>query len=145
MDGRCPGDPRKATLGVRRGPSPTSSPAALTLQESSLTAVMTPDTMPVPFPFGHGLSYTKFAYDGISVSDNGASVSTRITNTGMRAGAEVVQLYVHDMLSTVVRPDRELEGFEKVYLEPGASATEALPSGVRSRTNGWSKRVSSNS
>jgi beta-glucosidase len=73
------------------------------------------------FPFGHGLSYTKFAYENLSV--NGMKVSADVTNTGDRAGAEVVQLYVHDSTSSVERPMKELKGFEKVHLDPGRTET----------------------
>lgn len=81
------------------------------------------------FPFGFGLSYTEFGYGDLAVepgdipSGGTARVSCRVTNAGKRAGAEVVQLYVHDKLASVVRPVLELKGFRKVFLEPGASAT----------------------
>ena len=77
--------------------------------------------MPVRFPFGHGLSYTSFSYRDIEVSADGNTVSCTVTNAGARAGAEVVQLYVHDPESSVVRPEQELKGFEKVHLRPGES------------------------
>ncbi|MEE4194355.1 MAG: glycoside hydrolase family 3 C-terminal domain-containing protein [Anaerolineae bacterium] len=78
------------------------------------------------FPFGYGLTYTTFELsDGkISLSrskDIVAKVSVTVTNTGDRAGAEVVQLYLHDVDASVFRPDKELKGFKKVYLEPGKS------------------------
>ena len=79
----------------------------------------------VAFPFGHGLSYTTFEYSGISVSADtikegeGIGVSLSVTNTGARAGAEVVQIYVSDPESTIFVPKKQLKGFEKVYLEPG--------------------------
>lgn len=73
----------------------------------------------VAFPFGHGLSYTTFEYSDLSVS--GREVSCVVANTGDRAGAEVVQLYVGDSVSRVRRPLRELKGFAKLFLEPGAS------------------------
>lgn len=82
---------------------------------------------PVCFPFGHGLSYTTFAYSNLDVSattihaDEPLMVSITVTNTGSRAGAEVVQLYVRDIQSTVFRPTHELKGFHKVWLEPGES------------------------
>lgn len=83
---------------------------------------------PVLFPFGHGLSYTTFAYSDLQVSATSISaeeplmVSVTVTNTGNRAGAEVVQLYVSDVQSTVFRPAHELKGFHKVWLEPGQSS-----------------------
>ncbi|MCO5213174.1 MAG: glycoside hydrolase family 3 C-terminal domain-containing protein [Caldilinea sp.] len=81
--------------------------------------------MPVLFPFGYGLSYTTFAYSNATVSAatfrdvDGVTVSVDVTNTGSVAGKEVVQLYVHDRKSKLVRPFKELKGFAKVDLEPG--------------------------
>ncbi|MDM7830341.1 aryl-beta-d-glycosidase [Cellulomonas edaphi] len=86
----------------------------------------------VAFPFGHGLSYTTFVYSDVRavLTGEGASASVevrvRVTNTGDRAGAEVVQVYVRDPEASVVRPVRELKGFAKVELEPGASQEVAL-------------------
>jgi beta-glucosidase len=80
------------------------------------------------FPFGHGLSYTSFAWDGVTVDpgavDAGADVTVRltVTNTGARAGADVVQVYLSDRTGVVLRPRRELAGFAKVRLGPGESA-----------------------
>ncbi len=85
--------------------------------------------MDVLFPFGHGLSYTTFAYGNLTVSANELTdrdallVTVDVTNTGARAGREVVQLYVADLESTAIRPVRELKGFEKVALEPGEKKT----------------------
>jgi beta-glucosidase len=81
----------------------------------------------VAYPFGHGLSYTTFTYDDVVAEVTGAGaqagvrVRARITNTGARAGAEVVQVYVGDPESQVQRPVRELKAFAKVDLAPGAS------------------------
>ncbi len=83
--------------------------------------------MPVLFPFGFGLSYTTFACSNLRLS--GAKITDQepltatvtVTNTGSRAGKTVVQLYVGDKESTVLRPIRELKGFEKVELQPGES------------------------
>jgi len=81
------------------------------------------------FPFGFGLSYTEFRHADLAVNPgtiaaNGAArVSCTITNVGPVAGAEVVQLYLHDPLASVVRPVLELKGFQRVFLDPGASAT----------------------
>lgn len=69
------------------------------------------------FPFGHGLSYTAFEYSGLRV--DGLTVSLAVRNTGDRAGAEVVQLYVHERAPRLRRPDQELRGFAKPRLEPG--------------------------
>lgn len=82
---------------------------------------------PVLYPFGHGLSYTTFAYSDLQLSattitaDELLIVSMTVTNTGTRAGAEVVQLYVRDVESTAFRPAHELKGFHKVFLQPGES------------------------
>lgn len=76
------------------------------------------------FAFGHGLSYTTFRYSGLRVSpsqvrrDGSVSVSVQVENTGTRAGAEVVQLYVHDQEASVKRPSKELRGFQRVELSP---------------------------
>ena len=80
------------------------------------------------FPFGHGLSYTTFAYGEPKVSkavttDGSVSVSVPVTNTGSVAGAEVVQFYVADPEASVDRPVKELKGFDKVWLEPGETKT----------------------
>lgn len=79
--------------------------------------------VPARFPFGHGLSYTSFAYSGLKVSAKGQSAQVTVTvkNTGKRAGSEVVQVYVRDVESTVYRPVKELKGFAKVHLAPGKS------------------------
>jgi beta-glucosidase len=80
------------------------------------------------YPFGHGLSYTTFAYDRLTVAraevdaaDPVQRVSVRVTNTGRRAGDEVVQLYLRDDVASVARPVRELRGFRRVSLQPGES------------------------
>ena len=75
--------------------------------------------------FGHGLSYTTFAYSALTVVEDGtgAVVSLEVTNTGERSGSEVVQVYVRHVDAPVERPDRELKGFEKVTLDPGERTT----------------------
>ncbi len=83
--------------------------------------------MPVLFPFGFGLSYTTFACSNLRLSgqkitdQETLTAAVTVTNTGSRAGKTVVQLYVGDRESTVLRPIRELKGFEKVELQPGES------------------------
>lgn len=79
--------------------------------------------IPVQFPFGHGLSYTRFEYSDASVKKHadGWKVQLTLTNAGSVAGAEVVQLYVADPQACVERPAKELKGFEKVYLQPSES------------------------
>jgi beta-glucosidase len=77
------------------------------------------------FPFGHGLSYTTFTYGKLTADKKEMTASDRITfsvpvkNTGSKDGAEVVQLYISDMKSSLERPVKELKGFEKVYLKAG--------------------------
>lgn len=79
------------------------------------------------FPFGYGLSYTTFEYADLTVNrteltdQDEVQVSVRVTNTGDRAGKEIVQLYIHDVESTVIRPAKELKAFAKIQLEPGQS------------------------
>ena len=75
------------------------------------------------FPFGHGLSYTKFVLAGLKVARTtaGVSVALSISNVGERAGAEVVQIYVGQVSCSVERPVRELKGFAKVHLRPSES------------------------
>ena len=79
--------------------------------------------IPVQYPFGHGLSYTRFDVTDASVrkAGKGWRVSAVLTNVGEVAGAEVLQLYVADPEASVARPAKELKGFEKVYLRPGES------------------------
>ena len=89
--------------------------------------------MPVQFPFGYGLSYTTFAYSNPKVSAtnfkdvDGLTVTVDVTNTGDIAGKEIVQLYVHDQKSGLVRPEKELKGFAKVDLQPGETKTVSIP------------------
>ena len=79
------------------------------------------------FPFGHGLSYTTFVYDDVAVEPGSTTsptvVRVTISNTGGRAGDEIVQLYVTDEIASVVRPFRALVGFARVGLAAGESAT----------------------
>jgi beta-glucosidase len=81
------------------------------------------------YAFGHGLSYTSFAYSNLAISKptmrkgEKATVSFTLANTGKRAGEEVAQLYIRDKVASVVRPLMELKGFQKVSLAPGESRT----------------------
>ncbi|MCM1348424.1 MAG: glycoside hydrolase family 3 C-terminal domain-containing protein [Firmicutes bacterium] len=81
------------------------------------------------FPFGHGLSYTTFAYGKAQcdkkklTAEENIHISVPITNTGNREGAEVVQLYISDPKCTVMRPEKELKGFKKIFLHPGETET----------------------
>jgi beta-glucosidase len=75
------------------------------------------------FPFGHGLSYSSFEFSNLKIDKKDQSVTVKITvrNTGEMAGAEVVQIYVKDQEASVERPEKELKGFSKVYLQPWES------------------------
>jgi len=75
--------------------------------------------MPVKFPFGFGLSYTKFAYSDLVITKDG--VSFTVSNVGNRAGAEAAQLYIGMEKSQIIRPLKELKGFKKIYLQAGES------------------------
>ncbi len=81
------------------------------------------------FPFGYGLSYTTFEYSNLRVSPSQigpagqAKVFVMVTNTGKRAGDEIVQLYIHDLVSSVTRPVMELKDFKRISLVPGESKT----------------------
>lgn len=81
------------------------------------------------FAFGHGLSYTTFGYGKLSADaskigpDGVLTLSVDVTNTGSRAGAETVQLYISDTKASVKRPAKELKNFAKIYLEPGQTKT----------------------
>jgi beta-glucosidase len=80
------------------------------------------------FPFGYGLSYTTFEYSNLKITGSGkkATVTFTLKNTGKVPGAEVAQLYVHQMKSTLPRPEKELKAFEKVQLQPGQQKTVTL-------------------
>ncbi|MBR4394047.1 MAG: glycoside hydrolase family 3 C-terminal domain-containing protein, partial [Oscillospiraceae bacterium] len=77
------------------------------------------------FPFGHGLSYTTFAYEDLAVEEDGdgLAISVRLKNTGSRAGTEVAQLYMQDVAASLVRPVKELKDYQRVALEPGEERT----------------------
>jgi fibronectin type III domain protein len=87
------------------------------------------DTTEPLFPFGFGLSYTTFEIGAPRLSaaeiesDQTVTVSVEVRNTGKVAGDEVVQLYLHDVVSSVTRPIKELKGFRRVTLAPGESKT----------------------
>lgn len=102
------------------------------------------------YPFGYGLSYTTFGYSPVTLSapamgaGGTLTASATITNTGERAGEEVVQLYIRDLVGSVTRPVKELKGFEKIILQPGQSRTvtftlrpEDLAFTRADMTHGW--------
>lgn len=93
---------------------------------------------PVRWPFGFGLSYTRFDYSDLRV--DGATARVTVKNTGKCAGAEVVQLYIKAPQDGLHRPARELKGFQKVFLQPGASRTVTFALEERSFSvwqDGW--------
>jgi beta-glucosidase len=87
------------------------------------------------FPFGHGLSYTEFSYanpfadPAVIGPEQTATASVDLTNTGSRAGIEIVQCYVHDLVASVTRPTQWLVGFKPVHLEPGETKMVSFPIG----------------
>jgi beta-glucosidase len=84
------------------------------------------------YAFGYGLSYSTFAYEGLSLSapsvkaDGKVQVTVKVMNAGVRASDEVVQMYVQHLGSAVLRPQLELKGFERVHIEPGAERSVVL-------------------
>lgn len=101
------------------------------------------------YPFGHGLGYTTFDWSAFCgdedeiATDGAASVRLRLRNTGSRAGTEVVQLYLHDPVASVVRPVQRLIGFARVSLEPGAAADVwfTVPADLASFTSRTGERI----
>jgi beta-glucosidase-like glycosyl hydrolase len=102
-------------------PSTYLQPALGGAESAGISSI---DSTPL-FPFGHGMSYTDFEVDDLRTSatelpaDGELTVSVRVRNTGSRAGDEVVQLYLHDVVARVARPVKQLAGFARVHLEPG--------------------------
>lgn len=90
------------------------------------------DDVSALYSFGYGLSYTTFRFGAPRLSkatiapDESVTVRVDVTNTGLRAGHEVAQLYIRDKFSSVTRPVKELKGFQKIYLEPGETQTVTL-------------------
>ena len=81
------------------------------------------------YPFGYGLSYTSFQFSDVALStptmglDGSVTATVTVTNTGKRDGAEVVQLYIRDLVGSITRPVKELKGFEKIWIKAGESKT----------------------
>jgi beta-glucosidase len=106
-------------------------PAFYNYKPSARRGYLFDDVSPL-FPFGFGLSYTKFDFKNVRLEKKSirAKGSTRVlvdvTNAGKRRGAEVVQMYIRDLVSSVTRPIKELKGFQKITLQPGETRTVAL-------------------
>ena len=94
------------------------------------------DWLPL-YPFGYGLSYTDFSYSNLRLSaseiqpDESVEVSFDVTNTGDCDGETVAQVYVHDRYSSVVRPIKELQGFQRIFLKKGECKTVSISLGFR--------------
>jgi len=106
-------------------------PAYYNYKPSARRGFLFDDVSPL-FPFGFGLSYTKFALKNVRLAkrkvkrSETVKVLVDVTNIGKRAGAEVVQMYIRDLVSSVTRPVKELKGFKKISLEPGETKTVEL-------------------
>ncbi len=127
LSGRlCPGGRLPVQVPRRGGGQPGTylQPPLGGLESAGITSV---DSTPL-YPFGYGASYTSFRLHDVRASaqeistDEAVQVSTVVTNTGDRAGDEVVQVYLHDPVARVARPVRQLVGFARVRLQPGRSA-----------------------
>jgi len=106
-------------------------PAFYNYKPSARRGYLFDDASPL-YPFGFGLSYTTFAFKKIRLTKKSIRLreSTRVlvdvSNTGKRAGMEVVQMYIRDRVSSVTRPVKEMKGFQKIWLRPGETQTVAL-------------------
>jgi beta-glucosidase len=99
--------------------------------------------LPVQFPFGHGLSYTSFGQTGLQVHVSGPtlSVQLRLENIGGREGSEVVQVYISQRYSSVLRPQKELKGFAKYFLKPKEVTNVKIDIPVKYATSFWDESV----
>ena len=101
------------------------------------------------FPFGFGMSYTEFKYDNFSIKkkiipvDGEFEISCTVKNNGKMEGEDVVQLYIRDMVASIVQPIKELKGFKKIYLKPGEKKTVIfnMPADILSFTGYENKRI----
>jgi beta-glucosidase len=106
-------------------------PAFYNFKPSARRGYLFDDVSPL-YPFGFGLSYTKFSFKNVRLEnkkirrDGSTRVLVDVTNAGKRAGHEVVQMYIRDLVSSVTRPVKELKGFQKIFLKPGETKTVAL-------------------
>jgi beta-glucosidase len=106
-------------------------PAYYNHKPSARRGYLFDDVSPL-FHFGFGLSYTKFTIENVRLAkkkiklDGSTRVSADVTNTGKRAGSEIVQMYIRDRISSVTRPVKELKGFQKVFLKPGETKTVSI-------------------
>lgn len=134
------------SIPARPGAQPSTYLAAPLAQASSVSNI----DPAAAYPFGHGLSYTTFEWSGLELEgpatvpvDGAAQASISVTNTGDRAGVELVQLYLHDPVASVVRPVQKLVGYARVPLEPNASARVSftVPADVASFTGRNNRRV----
>ena len=88
------------------------------------------------YPFGHGLSYTTFSYQNLTIDKNTAGAGEKVTitmdvkNSGSRAGTEVVQLYINDVVASLTRPVKELKGFKRISLDAGETARVSFDLGI---------------
>lgn len=134
-------------VGVPRGPGsqPGTYLGARLAHASDVSSI---DPTPA-FTFGHGLSYTEFEWDGLAVEaqeapvDGEFALSFTVRNTGGRAGTEVVQLYLHDPVASVVQPVQRLIGYTRVALEPGEARRVAVtvPADLASFTGRDGRRI----
>jgi beta-glucosidase len=104
---------------------PAGGPGTMQFNMAHRTRFIDEATEPL-YPFGYGLSYTNFAYSDLRVTppenlEGTLRVTAVVTNTGERAGDEIIQLYVRDLVGEVTRPVKELKGFQKISLDPGES------------------------
>ena len=134
------------SIPARPGAQPSSYLASPLAQASSVSNI----DPAAAYPFGHGLSYTTFEWSGLELEgpstvavDGAANASITVTNTGDRAGVELVQLYLHDPVASVVRPVQKLVGYARVPLEAKASARVSftVPADVASFTGRDGKRI----
>ncbi|ADX74788.1 beta-glucosidase [Pseudarthrobacter phenanthrenivorans] len=134
------------SIPARPGAQPSTYLASRLAKASSVSNI----DPAAAYPFGHGLSYTTFEWGELTLDgpaaipvDGEATAGITVTNTGDRAGTELVQLYLHDPVASVVRPEQRLVGYARVPLEPGESARVAftVPADVTSFTGRDGHRI----